>query len=113
MNGTTARESLFWQRWSTLIIVMLLVVLGLLLGWFVQRSVSQVRDALAQEVLQQQHDVANLLHEYAQVMLSIERARISPDTDNPSSDNSGTDTCLLYTSPSPRDRQKSRMPSSA
>ena len=26
---------------------------------------------------------------------------------------SETDTCLLYTSPSPRDRQKSRMPSSA
>ena len=25
----------------------------------------------------------------------------------------GTQTCLLYTSPSPRDRQKSRMPSSA
>ena len=25
----------------------------------------------------------------------------------------GTDCCLLYTSPSPRDRQKSRMPSSA
>ena len=25
----------------------------------------------------------------------------------------GTKTCLLYTSPSPRDRQKSRMPSSA
>ena len=25
----------------------------------------------------------------------------------------GTNTCLLYTSPSPRDRQKSRMPSSA
>ena len=29
-------------------------------------------------------------------------------------DDSGTvNTCLLYTSPSPRDRQKSRMPSSA
>ena len=27
--------------------------------------------------------------------------------------NPGKDTCLLYTSPSPRDRQKSRMPSSA
>ena len=27
--------------------------------------------------------------------------------------NGGIDTCLLYTSPSPRDRQKSRMPSSA
>ena len=25
----------------------------------------------------------------------------------------GSNTCLLYTSPSPRDRQKSRMPSSA
>ena len=28
-------------------------------------------------------------------------------------DNSGPPSCLLYTSPSPRDRQKSRMPSSA
>ena len=28
-------------------------------------------------------------------------------------DSDGTVTCLLYTSPSPRDRQKSRMPSSA
>ena len=29
------------------------------------------------------------------------------------SDSLGSDDCLLYTSPSPRDRQKSRMPSSA
>ena len=29
------------------------------------------------------------------------------------SSHSGLETCLLYTSPSPRDRQKSRMPSSA
>ena len=28
-------------------------------------------------------------------------------------DDSGDDTCLLYTSPSPRDRTRSRMPSSA
>ena len=28
-------------------------------------------------------------------------------------DEPGANTCLLYTSPSPRDRQKSRMPSSA
>ena len=28
-------------------------------------------------------------------------------------DEDGDGTCLLYTSPSPRDRQKSRMPSSA
>ena len=30
-----------------------------------------------------------------------------------SNDSSNNRTCLLYTSPSPRDRQKSRMPSSA
>ena len=28
-------------------------------------------------------------------------------------ENTGTNTCLLYTSPSPRDRTRSRMPSSA
>eukprot|EP00828_Plagiopyla_frontata_P016363 TRINITY_DN214_c0_g1_i5.p3 TRINITY_DN214_c0_g1~~TRINITY_DN214_c0_g1_i5.p3 ORF type:complete len:118 (-),score=13.98 TRINITY_DN214_c0_g1_i5:23-376(-) len=33
--------------------------------------------------------------------------------DTPSSHVLCVDTCLLYTSPSPRDRQKSRMPSSA
>lgn len=74
-----AQSPHFWQRWSTSIIVTLLVVLALLLGWFVQRSVTQVRDALAEEVLQQQHDVANLLHEYARVMLALERTDSSPD----------------------------------
>ena len=34
-----------------------------------------------------------------------------PNSDTPSDDQSKA--CLLYTSPSPRDRQKSRMPSSA
>ena len=32
---------------------------------------------------------------------------------NPNITNSQTTTCLLYTSPSPRDRTRSRMPSSA
>ena len=36
----------------------------------------------------------------------------SPQKDRPSQF-AGIRTCLLYTSPSPRDRQKSRMPSSA
>ena len=37
-----------------------------------------------------------------------------PGQDKNSKDNTSTNTiCLLYTSPSPRDRQKSRMPSSA
>ena len=60
-------------------IVALLVIPALLLGWFVQRSVTEVRDALAEEVLQQQNDVAYLLHEYARVMLSLERANKNPD----------------------------------
>jgi len=69
------KQSPHWQRWSILIVVIVLICLALLLGWFVQRSVTQIRDALAEEVLQQQHDVANLLHEYMQVMLALERAR--------------------------------------
>ena len=37
-----------------------------------------------------------------------------PNLVDPDSDGDGIpDVCLLYTSPSPRDRQKSRMPSSA
>ena len=35
------------------------------------------------------------------------------DVSTKSEDNSGAKTCLLYTSPSPRDRTRSRMPSSA
>ena len=38
--------------------------------------------------------------------LAISQALKEPNSPNPN-------TCLLYTSPSPRDRQKSRMPSSA
>ena len=39
-----------------------------------------------------------------QALNFVRPARVEPATD---------DICLLYTSPSPRDRQKSRMPSSA
>ena len=42
---------------------------------------------------------------------TIERPDGTVYTVTPSDDTAGT--CLLYTSPSPRDRQKSRMPSSA
>ena len=41
----------------------------------------------------------------------VERARINAATSDLKSIAAAT--CLLYTSPSPRDRQKSRMPSSA
>ena len=38
---------------------------------------------------------------------------ISPGPGNPNQSGNCIKICLLYTSPSPRDRQKSRMPSSA
>ena len=40
-------------------------------------------------------------------------ASVSADATTASNAASQSQTCLLYTSPSPRDRQKSRMPSSA
>ena len=41
----------------------------------------------------------------------IEQGKLTKTVKNPNY--RGISTCLLYTSPSPRDRQKSRMPSSA
>ena len=42
-----------------------------------------------------------------------ERVRMPADIAESMNERDWSDTCLLYTSPSPRDRQKSRMPSSA
>ena len=53
-------------------------------------------------------DMANvlvLIHDLRGVLERLEELR--------SEGNSDAEICLLYTSPSPRDRQKSRMPSSA
>ena len=43
----------------------------------------------------------------------VENEERNDDNDNPVDNKTKIKTCLLYTSPSPRDRQKSRMPSSA
>ena len=48
-------------------------------------------------------------HDYAVVTGALPTA----DGRIPMADGAGVVDCLLYTSPSPRDRQKSRMPSSA
>ena len=49
----------------------------------------------------------------ANVTTNIAGNRDRIAVNNPSINNGNFDDCLLYTSPSPRDRQKSRMPSSA
>ena len=59
------------------------------------------------------------LETYLPVSLNADTAREgeegNEEENRPSADEDSdwTDDCLLYTSPSPRDRQKSRMPSSA
>ena len=58
------------------------------------------------------NELERLTRRYTAAILDI----IGPDRDVPAPDmntNDQTMACLLYTSPSPRDRQKSRMPSSA
>ena len=66
--------------------------------------------------------IKNFNHESLQNEIRPLTFRVSPwlnyvvlqvTTDNISETISEVETCLLYTSPSPRDRQKSRMPSSA
>ena len=50
----------------------------------------------------------------ASVSMSLEAEGFNVKTYNDGEEGlKGITTCLLYTSPSPRDRQKSRMPSSA
>ena len=66
--------------WSILIVV-LLVSVGLALAFFVNRTTSDIRDALAAEVLQQQSDVALLLHEYDALKLAFETERLSTSGD--------------------------------
>lgn len=51
---------------------------GFVLAAYVHSTTTQIQEALAEEVLQQQHDVANLLHEYAGVMIALERLQLLP-----------------------------------
>ncbi len=64
------------KYWSG-IIFLLLVSVGLALALFVKRTTDDISDALAAEVLQQQSDVAFLLHEYDGLILALETARLS------------------------------------
>ena len=72
------------------------------------------------EVLLSRHDVLRTYvladgHDLSRREVPLSSIGVSVDSQAPtdSSDAGMTKLCLLYTSPSPRDRQKSRMPSSA
>lgn len=73
--NTLVEQSPRSRSWFTTAIFIMVLAAGLALALFVNRATTQIREALAQEVLQQQHDVANLMHEYSTVMLAVERSR--------------------------------------
>jgi len=58
-------------------IVLLLISIGLGIAAFTYHSTTQIREALAEEILEQQHDVASLIQEYGNVMLALERKRFN------------------------------------
>ena len=64
--------------------------------------------------ISQQTDDANIRMHNATVYFTNGATSFGGSNNNTFAGQNGTDnTCLLYTSPSPRDRQKTRMPSSA
>ncbi len=60
-----------------IIIIALLASVGIALAFFVQRNTTSISDALAAEVLEQQSDVAVLLHEYDRLIIALESERLS------------------------------------
>ena len=61
-----------------------------------------------------QQRIIDILHDYDEWVTGKELASMLSVSDRTiRSDIEHINNCLLYTSPSPRDRQKSRMPSSA
>ena len=58
-------------------------------------------------------DRSGLAFPYQEMVVEWTGARVHTSEFEPKSPQITPNTCLLYTSPSPRDRQKSRMPSSA
>jgi len=57
----------------------IVIVSGLALAVYVHNSTTQIRKALAEEVLKQQRDVATLLFEYTGIMLALERVQQSSE----------------------------------
>ena len=63
-------------------LVALLISIGLGIAAYAYGSTTQIREALAEEVLEQQHDVAALIQEYSNVMLALERKRFESTPEN-------------------------------
>ena len=76
---------------------------------------NQITREQAEYLLQQSYQTAMMQYQVLSALHDVLRRDIDEASQQGthSLKTSSSDTCLLYTSPSPRDRQKSRMPSSA
>lgn len=72
-------NTIFKREWS-FAIVLLLLSMGIAIAVYTFRATTSVQEALAAEVLEQQHDVSTLLTEYSNVMLTIEEALRTKNT---------------------------------
>ncbi len=64
--------------WWTAAILLFLLLMGGLLVVYTFLNTNRIREALATEVLEQQHDVELLISGYADVMLALENERLQP-----------------------------------
>ena len=66
-------------RTSSIAVAALLLSIGMGIAAFIYQKTTQVREALAEEILEQQHDVSTLIQEYGNVLVAIEHNRLSDD----------------------------------
>ncbi|MEE9336085.1 MAG: ATP-binding protein [Granulosicoccaceae bacterium] len=77
MTASNSQLENWSERAWTAGVFLILVVAGILLAFFVYKATTSLSEALAEEVLEQQRDVAELLHEFSSVSLAIETYRLS------------------------------------
>lgn len=65
------------SHYGLFVIFALLAAVAMGLAFFVQRNTTSISDALAAEVLEQQSDVAVLLHDYDRLIMALKTERLS------------------------------------
>lgn len=66
----------------TAAILLFLIFMGVLLVVYTFTNTNRIREALATEVMQQQHDVESLITGYTDVLLALENQRLQPESEN-------------------------------
>lgn len=82
MTSITPQQVKSRGRVWTVGIFSVLLIAVLLVAFFVYKSTASLSEALAEEVLEQQRDIGELLHEYSSVSLAVEKVRHSGQADH-------------------------------